>query len=99
MPTRYFGQKTKEFGRPLWEIVLNLKDFGVGRYALRSTLKEKYPEPCFFRILEVQPHKIEYPVTNSNYCNMFFFNLLAFSYHVICYALLYTISFIYLIYI
>jgi len=61
---KYFGDRTKEFGRPLWEIVLNLKNFGKGRYVTRPTIAEKFPkEPCFYKIVHVRPHVIEYPET------------------------------------
>jgi small subunit ribosomal protein S34 len=62
---KYFGNRTAEFGRPLWEIVLNLKNFGRGRLIVRSVVSEKYlKEPCFYKILSVHPHLIEYPVIN-----------------------------------
>jgi len=61
---KYFGDRTKEFGRPLWEIVLNLKNFGKGRYVTRPIIADKYPkEPCFYKIVHVRPHFIEYPET------------------------------------
>ena len=61
MPLVYVGRPTKYFGRPLWEILLNLKDFGKGRIVTRSTFK-RYPEVTYFRIVDVQPTVIEYPV-------------------------------------
>jgi len=55
MPIKYFGFKRAFFGRPLWEIVMNLKDFGVGRIVVKNQW-EKFPEPTFYRILSVDPH-------------------------------------------
>lgn len=50
---KYIGRTTDFKGKTLWEIVGNLKDFGVGRVIARSMF-ERYPEPCFMRILKVQ---------------------------------------------
>jgi len=59
MPVKYFGLKTSFYGRPLWEIVMNLKDFGVGRIVVKNQW-EKYPEPSFYRILSVDPHVLSH---------------------------------------
>lgn len=53
MPYKYFGKTTKHRGKTLWEIVGNLKNFGVGRIVVRS-MSEKYPEPSYYKILEVE---------------------------------------------
>jgi len=57
---RYIGRRSRNFGRPLWEILLNLKDFGAGRLVIRSKY-ERYPEPTYYRILSAEPHVFEYP--------------------------------------
>jgi hypothetical protein len=65
MPTKYFGRKTLFYGRPLWEIVMNLKNFGKGRYVVRTKYEREFPQsqPTFFKILSVHPHAVEYPVS------------------------------------
>jgi len=50
---KYIGRKTDFRGKTLWEIVGNLKNFGVGRIVARSMF-ERYPEPCFYKILKVE---------------------------------------------
>ncbi|XP_029041779.1 28S ribosomal protein S34, mitochondrial [Osmia bicornis bicornis] len=52
MPIKYVGRTTTFKGKPLWEIVANLKNHGVGRMVIRSRF-QRYPEPCFMRILKV----------------------------------------------
>lgn len=57
---KYVGKKSEVAGKTLWEILGNLKDFGVGRIILRNSQVSRYPEPCYYRILEVhaQPNYI-----------------------------------------
>lgn len=57
---KYVGRKSELVGKTLWEILGNLKDFGVGRIILRNSLASRYPEPSYFRILKVtaQPNYI-----------------------------------------
>ncbi|XP_058462638.1 small ribosomal subunit protein mS34 [Malaya genurostris] len=50
---KYIGRTTDFKGKPLWEIVGNLKNFGVGRVVVRSMF-ERYPEPSYMRIVKVQ---------------------------------------------
>jgi len=57
---RYIGRRSRCFGRPLWEILLNLKDLGVGRLVIRSKY-DRYPEPTYYKILSAEPHVFEYP--------------------------------------
>lgn len=56
MPYKYIGKSTYYKGKSIWEIVGNLKNFGVGRVLVRSRL-EHYSEPSFFRIKSVEPHE------------------------------------------
>lgn len=49
----YIGRKTDFRGNTLWEIVGNLPDWGVGRMVIRNMF-QRYPEPCYLRILKVQ---------------------------------------------
>lgn len=53
MPIKYIGKTTDFRGKPLWEILGNLKNLGVGRVVVRSML-ERYNEPCYYRIREVK---------------------------------------------
>lgn len=53
MPYKYIGRTTDFKGKTLWEIVGNLKNYGIGRIVARSRF-ERYPEPCYFKILEVE---------------------------------------------
>lgn len=50
---KYVGKKTDFVGKTLWEILGNLKNFGVGRIVVRNTYAKKYKEPCYMKILEV----------------------------------------------
>ncbi|XP_075160538.1 mitochondrial ribosomal protein S34 [Haematobia irritans] len=50
---KYIGRTTDFKGKTLWEIVGDLKDFGVGRLVVRNMF-QRYPEPCYMRILKVE---------------------------------------------
>ncbi|XP_063696290.1 uncharacterized protein LOC134827532 [Culicoides brevitarsis] len=50
---KYVGRTSNQVGKTVWEIVGNLKNFGVGRYFKRNSF-ERYPEPCYMRILKVE---------------------------------------------
>ncbi|XP_076292591.1 mitochondrial ribosomal protein S34 [Lasioglossum baleicum] len=52
MGIKYIGRTTTLKGKSLWEILGNLKNFGVGRMVIRSQY-QRYPEPCYMRILKV----------------------------------------------
>ncbi|KAJ6639962.1 28S ribosomal protein S34, mitochondrial [Pseudolycoriella hygida] len=46
--------RTHDFkGKTLWEIVGNLKNFGVGRVVVRQMF-QRYPEPSYMRITKVE---------------------------------------------
>ena len=53
MPIKYVGRTTDFKGKTLWEIVGNLKNFGVGRVVVRSIF-ERYPEPSYLKICKVE---------------------------------------------
>ncbi|XP_054735030.1 uncharacterized protein LOC129242428 [Anastrepha obliqua] len=40
-------------GKPLWELLENLPDYGVGRLIIRGSFQQKEDEPSYMRILEV----------------------------------------------
>jgi len=55
---KYFGKPAKYHGKPLFHILSNLKNFGVGRVIARSSFEaepEHVDQPSFYRILWVQP--------------------------------------------
>ncbi|KAI4499564.1 hypothetical protein M0802_005460 [Mischocyttarus mexicanus] len=52
MPIKYIGRTTDFKGKTLWEILGNLKNFGVGRMIIRNRF-QRYPEPCFMKILKI----------------------------------------------
>jgi small subunit ribosomal protein S34 len=56
MPYKFIGRTTELCGKSLWEIVGNLKDFGVGRIFVRNRF-ERYPEKSWFKILQVETHE------------------------------------------
>lgn len=49
---KYIGRTNDFRGKTLWEIVGNLKNFGVNRVVVRSMF-ERYPEKSYLRILKV----------------------------------------------
>lgn len=55
MPYVYIGRTTYFKGKTLWEILGNLKNFGVGRVVIRNRFIEQYPERSYIRIKEVRP--------------------------------------------
>lgn len=50
---KFVGRTTNQYGKTLWEIVGNLKDYGVGRIVIRQMFQH-YSEPCYMRILKVE---------------------------------------------
>lgn len=56
---KYIGRTTDFRGKSLWEIIGNLRDYGVGRLIIRNMF-QRYEEPCYMRILkvEVTPHDV-----------------------------------------
>lgn len=58
---KYVGKPSEFVGKTLWEIVGNLKDFGVGRIVVRNSYASRYQEPCFMRILDVTAEPNEIP--------------------------------------
>lgn len=58
---KYVGKQSELVGKTLWEIVGNLKDFGVGRIIVRNSYANRYTEPCFMRIREVKAEPNEVP--------------------------------------
>lgn len=50
---KLIGRTTDFKGKTLWEIVGNLKNFGVGRLIARNMFA-RYPEPSYIKILNVE---------------------------------------------
>lgn len=50
----YVGKTSSNAGKTLWEIVGNLRDFGVGRIVVRNRHLRLHDTPCYYRILEVR---------------------------------------------
>lgn len=53
MPYKYIGRTHDFKGKTLWEIVGNLKNFGVGRIVIRNRF-QRYPEPTYLKIVKVE---------------------------------------------
>lgn len=66
MPYKYIGRTHDFKGKTLWEIVGNLKNFGVGRILLRNRF-QRYLEPSYLKIMKVEtlpiPEKPSYDVS------------------------------------
>ena len=60
MPYKYIGHQKGYLGKSLWEILGNLKNFGVKRMVVRHIL-QKNPEPSYLQILKVQALPREVP--------------------------------------
>ena len=56
MPTkiRYIGKSIDYRGKKIFDILTNLKDFGVGRVLTRG-LEEVHPEKSSYKIVKVEP--------------------------------------------
>ncbi|XP_050447995.1 28S ribosomal protein S34, mitochondrial-like [Cataglyphis hispanica] len=52
MPIKFIGRSTDFKGKTLWEILGNLRNFGVGRLVIRNRF-QRYPEACYMKILKV----------------------------------------------
>ena len=52
---RYVGKHIDHRGKRLYEILLKLKNFGVGRMVYRNMFKDRYPEPSYYIITKVEP--------------------------------------------
>lgn len=64
MPYKYIGRTTDFKGKSIWELVGNLKNYGVGRVLIRQMF-QRYPEPCYMKILKVEPLECP-PVQNMD---------------------------------
>jgi hypothetical protein len=55
-PVKYFGKPTYQQGKLIWDILGNLRNFGIGRFLVRSPELLHYPnEMCFYRVASVSP--------------------------------------------
>ena len=55
MPRVYIGRTHDLYGKSLWELLCNLKDFGVGRVIKRTKFNRRYPEASWYRVISAQP--------------------------------------------
>ncbi|KAJ8674086.1 hypothetical protein QAD02_005348 [Eretmocerus hayati] len=53
MPHKYIGRTTDFKGKTLWQLLGNLKNFGVGRTVARNRFM-RYPEPSYNKVLQVE---------------------------------------------
>ena len=54
---KLIGRTTDFQGKTLWEILGNLKNFGVGRYVARNKF-QRYPEPSYMKIVKVEAQPV-----------------------------------------
>lgn len=52
MKYNFIGRTTSFKGKTLWEILANLKNFGVGRLIVRNRF-QRYEEPTYLKVLKV----------------------------------------------
>ncbi|XP_054168620.1 uncharacterized protein LOC128965551 [Oppia nitens] len=71
MKTIYIGRKTSFKGKTVWEILANLKNFGIGRMITRHELTQ-YPEPSYHIIRRVEPRMDEELRFGTVYCETVF---------------------------
>ena len=80
MPIKYIGRTHDFKGKSLWEILGNLKNFGVGRIVVRNRFVQRYSEPTYHRILKVEalpaPKNVANPFDVSKTTNYTFINAL-----------------------
>lgn len=55
----YIGRRTHLVGKRVFEILANLKNFGIGRVLQRNEFKQEFPEPSYFKIVRVEPQMDE----------------------------------------
>ncbi|XP_037094015.1 uncharacterized protein LOC119113888 [Pollicipes pollicipes] len=55
MPRVFIGRTHDLYGKSLWELLCNLKDFGVGRVVMRTKPNRRYPERSWLKIISAQP--------------------------------------------
>lgn len=55
----YIGKPTVFVGKSVFEILTNLKNFGIGRVLQRNLYKDLYKEPCYFKVTHAAPQMDE----------------------------------------
>ena len=48
--TIYIGRKSDMVGKSVFQILANLKNFGVGRVLQRNMFNSKFPEPTYYKV-------------------------------------------------
>lgn len=54
MVIKYIGKPSKHVGKTIFELLCNLKNFGIGRMVIRSHFLN-YKEPSYYIIKRVEP--------------------------------------------
>ncbi|CAG0921439.1 unnamed protein product [Notodromas monacha] len=74
MPTvKYFGRPTQQQGKYLWDLLGNLKNFGVGRIFVRQMEVAEHPgEMSFYKVVSVKPAMDEKHVKEEVLCERVF---------------------------
>ena len=65
MSTHYIGRQSFYYGKTLFEIARNLKNYGVGRMVIRHNF-QRYEEPTYFILTKVVPDMTD--EVNSKTC-------------------------------
>lgn len=63
---KYIGKETYLYGKTLWEIVGNLKNYGVGRLITRGVYSN-FEQPSFFKIVKTEAYP--YTQEEEQVCN------------------------------
>ncbi|XP_074648920.1 small ribosomal subunit protein mS34-like [Tubulanus polymorphus] len=71
-PIKYIGRSARDYyGKTLFEILCQLKGFGVGRMVIRESTHFKYSEPSYYIVKDVVP-KMSDNTRRSGYAMMDF---------------------------
>jgi len=63
---KYVGPKMDWKGRRLFDLICNLKNYGVGRIVVKSEYEKMYPELSYYTIVKAEPDMDKY----NNYGNV-----------------------------
>ena len=59
MPRVFIGRSHDLYGKSLWELLCNLKEFGAGRVVKRTKFNRRYPEDSWYRVISARPEMDE----------------------------------------
>lgn len=63
---KFIGKTNYQCGKTLWEIIGNLKDYGVGRLVTKGVFLS-YSEPSFYRIIKAEACPLTEVVSTAYY--------------------------------